>query len=81
MEGSLSGRPTKCKSIANTLQLRDAAMATIFWLSMYYNFSFLIASDTLFDSRGWVFGVKLSHEDISEITVGNDAVVLIIHKC
>ena len=27
----------------------------------------MIASDTLFDSRGWVFGVKLSDEDISEI--------------
>ena len=27
----------------------------------------MIASDTLFDSRGWVFGVKLSDEDIAEI--------------
>ena len=24
-------------------------------------------SDTLFDSRGWVFGVKLSDEDIASI--------------
>jgi len=27
----------------------------------------MIASDTQFDSRGWVFGVKLSDEDIPEI--------------
>ena len=38
-----------------------------FCLSMGYNFGCMIASDTLFDSRGWVFGVKLSDEDIAEI--------------
>jgi len=38
--------------IADTLQLRDIAMATSFWLSMGYNFGCVIASDTLFDSRG-----------------------------
>ena len=27
----------------------------------------MIASDMLFDSMGWVFGVKLSNEDIAEI--------------
>jgi len=27
----------------------------------------MIASDTLFDSSGWVFGNKLSNEDIAEI--------------
>jgi len=27
----------------------------------------MIASDALFDSRWWVFGVKLSDEDIAEI--------------
>jgi len=32
-----------------------------------YNFGYMIASDTLFDSRGWVFGVKLSDEDTAEI--------------
>ena len=53
--------------IADTLQLRDVAMATTFWLSMGYNFSCTTASDTLFDSRGWVFGDKLSNEDIAEI--------------
>jgi len=38
--------------IADTLQLRNVAMATIFWLSMGYNFSCMIASETLFDSWG-----------------------------
>jgi len=48
--------------------LRDIAMATNFWLSMRYNFfGSMIASDMLFDSRGWVFGVKLSDEDTAEI--------------
>ena len=37
--------------IADTLQLRDVAMATTFWLSIGYNFSCMIASDTLFVSR------------------------------
>jgi len=27
----------------------------------------MIARDTQFDSRGWLFGVKLSDEDIAEI--------------
>jgi len=51
----------------DTLQLRDVAMATTFWVSMGYNFSCMIASDTLFDSRGWVFRDKLSNEGIAEI--------------
>ena len=38
--------------IADTLQLRDVAILTTFWLSMGYNFSCMTASDTLFDSRG-----------------------------
>ena len=42
--------------IADTLQLRDVAIATTFWLSMGYNFSCMIASDTLFDSRGGFLG-------------------------
>jgi len=42
-------------------------MATTFWLSMGYNFSCVIASETLFDYWGWVFGDKLSNEDIAEI--------------
>jgi len=44
--------------IADTLQLRDVAMATTFWLSMGYNFSCMIASDTLFDSRGGFSGTS-----------------------
>ena len=27
----------------------------------------MAASDSLFDTRGWVFGVKLSNKDIAEI--------------
>jgi len=38
--------------IADTLQQRDVAMATTFWLSVGYNFSCMTASDSLFDSRG-----------------------------
>ena len=43
--------------IANTLHLRDVAMATPFCLSMGYNFGCMIASDTLL-ILGVVFGVK-----------------------
>jgi len=32
----------------------------------------MIASDTLFDSRGWVFRVKLSDEDIANFEVLRD---------
>ena len=42
--------------IADTLQLRDVAMATTFWLSMGYNFSCMTASNKLFDSRGGFSG-------------------------
>ena len=38
--------------IADTLHLRDVAMATAFCFSMGYNFSCMIASDKLFDSKG-----------------------------
>ena len=38
--------------IADTLHIRVVAMATTFWLSIGYNFGCMIASDTLFDSRG-----------------------------
>ena len=42
--------------IADTLQLRDVATVTTFWLSTGYrpNFSCMIASATLFDSRGGI---------------------------
>jgi len=42
--------------IADTLQLRDVAMATPFCLSLGYNFSCVIATDTLFDSMGGFLG-------------------------
>ena len=42
--------------IVDTLHLRDVAMATTFWLSMGNNFDCMIASDTLFDSRGGFSG-------------------------
>jgi len=34
MERGVSGRPTECR-YCRTLHLRDVAMATIFWLSIY----------------------------------------------
>jgi len=44
---------------ADTLQLRDVAMATTFSLSMGCNFSCnMTASDTLFDSRGGFSGTS-----------------------
>ena len=42
--------------VADTLYLRDVAMATTFWLSMGYNFDCVIASDTRFDFRGGFSG-------------------------
>ena len=42
--------------IADILHLRDVAMATTFWLLMSYNFGCMIASDTLFGSRGGFSG-------------------------
>ena len=53
----LSGRRQKA-DIADTLQLRDVAMATPFCLSIGYNFSCMIASDMLFDSRGGFSGLS-----------------------
>jgi len=53
-------------------------MATTFCLSIGYNFGCMIASDTLFDSRGWVFGVKLSDEDIADFEVLRDVAMAII---
>ena len=44
--------------IADTLQLRDVAIATTFWLSIGYKFSCMTASDTLFDSRGGFSGTS-----------------------
>jgi len=60
--------------IADTLHLRDVAMATTLWLSMSCNFGCVIASDMQFDSRGGYFGVKLSDEDIADFEVQRDVV-------
>jgi len=38
----------------------------------------MIASDMLFDSRGWVFGVKLSDEDIADFEVLRDVAMATI---
>jgi len=46
------------EDIADTLQLRDVAMATTFGVSMGHNFSCMTASDTLFDSRGGFSGTS-----------------------
>jgi len=42
--------------IANSLHVGAIAMVTTCWLSMGYNFGCMIASDTLFDSRGGFSG-------------------------
>ena len=39
------------KDIAEIESLRDVTMVTTFWPSMGYNFSCMIAGDTLFDSK------------------------------
>ena len=44
--------------IADTQHLKDVAMETTFWLSMGYNVGCMIASDTLFDSRGGFSGSR-----------------------
>jgi len=42
--------------IADTLHVRDVAMATTFCLSMGYNFGCMIACDMLIDTRGGFSG-------------------------
>jgi len=49
-----------------------------FCLSTGYNFGCMIASDTLFDSRLWVFGVKLSDEDTADFEVLRDVAMATI---
>jgi len=53
-------------------------MVTTFCLSIAYKFGCMIASDTLFDSRGCVFGVKLSDEDIADFEVLRDVAIATI---
>jgi len=49
-----------------------------FLASMGYDFGCMTASDTLFDSWGWVFGVELSYECITEIEVLMDVAMATI---
>jgi len=60
--------------IADTLHLRTLSWQPL-WFLMSDNFSCVIVSDTLFDSRGLVFGVKLSDEDIADFEVLSDIVM------
>jgi len=53
-------------------------MATTFCLSVGYNFGCIIASDTLFDSKGGFSGVKLSDEDIADFEVLRDVAMATI---
>jgi len=55
MKGVLSG-PRQNADIADTLLLRDVAMVTPFCPLLGCNFGCMIASDTLFDSRGGFSG-------------------------
>jgi len=52
-------------------------MATTVWLSMGYKFGCVISSGTIFDSKGWVFGIKLSDEDIADFEVLRDVTMAI----
>ena len=73
----MSGRRQNA-DIADTMHLRDVALATTFCLLMDYNFRCMLASDMLFDSRGWVFGVKLSDEDIADFEFVRDVAMATI---
>jgi len=72
----LSGRRQNA-DIADTLHLRDVAMATPFCLSMGYNFGCMIASGTSL-ILGVVFGVKLSDEDIADFELLRDVAMATI---
>ena len=63
--------------IADTLHLRDVAMATPFCLSMGYNFGCMIARDTLL-ILGVVFGFKLSGENIADFELLRDVAMTTI---
>ena len=64
--------------IADTLHLRDVAMATTFWLSMGYNFGCMIASDTMFDSMGGFSESSKSDEDIADFGVLRDVEIVTV---
>ena len=58
--------------IADTLHLRDVAMATTFRLSVGYNFSCVIASGMIFDFRGGFSGSRSSDKDIADFEIVRD---------
>ena len=64
--------------IVDALHLKHVAMVTTFRLSMGYNFGCTIVSSTIFDSRGWVFGVKLSDEELADFEVLEDVAMATI---
>jgi len=47
-------------NIADTLHLKNVTMATTFWLSLGYNFGYVIASITIFDSRDGFSGLIIT---------------------
>jgi len=57
--------------------LRDVAMATTFWLSMGYNFSCMIASDMLFDSRVGFSGPRYAMKTLDFEILRDVAIVTI----
>ena len=57
MKGGLSGRRQNA-DIADTLHLRDITMATIHALLMGHSYSCMIASGTLFHSRGGFSAIR-----------------------
>jgi len=62
----LNGDPDVLKDVAMAINFGTQVAITGF---LGFSFGCMIASDTLFDSRGWVFGVKLSDEDIADFAV------------
>jgi len=77
MEWGLSGRLTECRYCRYPAP-KGRCHGNHFLASKGYNFGCVIASDSLFDSRGWVFGVKLSDEDIADFEVLRDVAMATI---
>jgi len=77
MEVGLSGRPTECRYCWYPAS-KGRCHGNHFFTLMGYNFGCMIASDTRFDSKGWVFGVKLSDADIADFEVLRDVAIVTI---
>ena len=71
----MSGWPTECIYCRHPVLKGHCYgnQATTFWLLMGYNFGCMIASETLSDSRGWIFRVKLSDEDTANFKILREA--------